>query len=214
MCRYRVVVLVALLAALGPTLVPAPAPTVAAQALPAIPEPVAVTLDPATTAFLVLDLNTGVCAPRPGCVATLPAAAGLLARARQANVFVVYSNTTAPGATTLPEVAPRADEPIVTSSADKFFNTPLADLLRDRGIRTTVMLGTVANGAVLYTAFGASTRGYAVVVPEDGLSAPEDFAVFLTRYQLLNQPGFGNPTNEPLRERAVTLSRTDLIAFQ
>ncbi|HWP67591.1 MAG TPA: HD domain-containing protein, partial [Candidatus Limnocylindria bacterium] len=39
---------------------------------------VPVTVDPATTALLVLDLNTAVCPPRPGCVASLPAAAALL----------------------------------------------------------------------------------------------------------------------------------------
>jgi nicotinamidase-related amidase len=182
--------------------------------MPTIPAPASVTLDPATTAYLVLDMNSAVCAPRPGCQATVPAIAAFLDRARQANAFVVYSNTTAPGTTILPEVAPRPDDPMVTSSADKFFNTQLDDILRDRGIRTAIVVGTAANGAVLYTSFGANTRGYTVVVAEDGISAPDDFAVLLTRYQLLNQPGFGNPDNEMLRERAVTLSRTDLISFQ
>ncbi|HEY7068144.1 MAG TPA: isochorismatase family protein [Chloroflexota bacterium] len=216
MHRQRfVALLAAALVALsgGPGLLGAPAPA-AAQALPTIPAPVAVTLDPATTAYLVLDLNSQVCAPQPGCVATLPAAAALLARARQAGAFVVYSNTRTPGTTILPEVAPLPDDPIVASSADKFFNTNLDEILSSHGIRTTIMVGTAANGAVLYTAFGASTRGYTVVVAEDVIPAPDDFAVFVTRYQLLNQPGFGNPSNEPLRERAVTLSRTDLISFQ
>ncbi|HLH25921.1 MAG TPA: cysteine hydrolase [Chloroflexota bacterium] len=214
MHRHRLIALVALLAALLPSLLPAAAPAVSAQAIPTIPAPAAVTLDPATTAYLVLDINSAVCGPRPGCQATLPAIAGLLDRARQANVFVVYSNTTAPGTTILPEVAPRPDDPVVTSSADKFYNTQLDDLLRSHGIRTAIIVGTAANGAVLYTSFDANTRGYTVVVPEDGMSAPDDFAVLLTRYQLLNQPGFTNPDNEPLRERAVTLSRTDLISFQ
>jgi len=193
---------------------PPVAPVVGAQASPTIPAPVAVTLDPATTAFLVLDLNTAVCAPQPGCQATLPATAAFLDRARQANVFVVYSTSSAPGATTLPEVAPRPDDPIVVGRADKFFNTQLDDLLRNRGIRTAVIVGTAANGAVLYTAFGANLRGYTAVVAEDGISAPDDFAVLLTRYQLLNQPGVSNPANEPLREGAVTLSRTDLLSFR
>ena len=210
----RVALIAALLVALLSGLRPGSVPTAAAQALPTIPAPAAVTLDPATTAYLVLDINSAVCAPRPGCQATVPAIAALLDRARQANAFVVYSNTTAPGTTILPEVAPRPDDPMVTSSADKFFNTQLDDILRDRGIRTAIVVGTAANGAVLYTSFGANTRGYTVVVAEDGISAPDDFAVLLTRYQLLNQPGFGNPDNEPLRERAVTLSRTDLISFQ
>jgi nicotinamidase-related amidase len=215
MNRHRLdTLVVALIAALLPGLLTTSAPTVVAQGMPTIPAPAAVTLDPATTAYLVLDINSAVCAPRPGCLATVPAVAAFLDRARQANAFVVYSNTTAPGTTILPEVAPRPDDPIVTSSADKFFNTQLDDILRARGVRTAVVVGTVANGAVLYTSFGANTRGYTVVVAEDGISAPDDFAVLLTRYQLLNQPGFGNPDNEPLRERAVTLSRTDLISFQ
>jgi nicotinamidase-related amidase len=215
MNRYRRYALsAALIAALLPGLLPTAAPAVDAQGLPTIPAPAAVTLDPATTAYLVLDINSAVCAPRPGCLATVPAVAAFLDRARQANAFVVYSNTTAPGTTILPDVAPRPDDPVVTSSADKFFNTQLDEILRARGIRTAVVVGTAANGAVLYTSFGANTRGYTVVVAEDGISAPDDFALLLTRYQVLNQPGFGNPDNEPLRERAVTLSRTDLIAFQ
>ncbi len=35
----------------------------------------------------------------------------------------------------------------------------------------------------------------------------------MTRYQLLNQPGFTNADNTPLTPQAVTLSRTDLISF-
>jgi nicotinamidase-related amidase len=215
MRRYRTLLLIAALATtLLPGLLPSAVPTATAQDMPTIPAPTAVTLDPATTAFLVLDINSAVCAPRPGCTATVPAIAAFLDRARQANAFVVYSNSSAPGTTIMPEVAPRPDDPVVTGNADKFFNTSLDDILRDHGIRTAVIVGTAANGAVLYTSFGASARGYTVVVADDGMSSPDDFAVLLTRYQLLNQPGFGNPTNEPLRERAVTLSRTDLISFQ
>jgi nicotinamidase-related amidase len=211
MFRSWIMALLALAALTSPVLL-AVAPDAAAQAPPTISAPTPVTLDPATTAFLVLDLTTAGCAPRPGCLATIPAVAAFLDRARQTNVFVVYSSTA--GATTLPEVAPRPDDPTVVSRADKFFNTQLDDLLRNRGIRTAVIVGTAANGAVLYTSFGANLRGYTVVVAEDGISALDDFAVLLTRYQLLNQPGFSNTENEPLREGAVTLSRTDLISFQ
>src|SRR5215207_2741750 len=167
----------------------APGTATAAQDLPTIPDPVAVTLDPATTAFLVLDLVSPTCTTRPTCVASLPAVARLLDRARAANVFVVYSSVANPQAAILPEVAPRPDEPVVVSSVDKFYNTSLDELLRDRQIQTTILVGTAANGAVLYTAAGATQRGYTVVVAEDGISSAEDFATFLTRYQLLNQPG-------------------------
>jgi len=129
-------------------------------------------------------------------------------------VFVVYSVGTGLAAAILDEVAPLPDEPVVASGADKFFGTDLQDLLQARGITTLILVGTAANGAVLYTSFGASQRGYTVVVAEDGLSANTDFGVFLTRYQLLNQPGSNNPENMPLLAGAVTLSRTDLISFE
>jgi hypothetical protein len=69
---------------------------------------------------------------------------------------------------------------------------------------------------VLYTAFGANLRGHTVVVAEDGMTTDDAFAHFLTRYQLLNQPGFANATNAAPQEGkiAVTLSRTDLITFK
>ncbi len=182
--------------------------------LPTIPAPVPVELDAGTTAFLVLDLLNVNCSARPGCVASLPAVAAFLGRARGANVEVVYSLTTAPGAIILPEVAPHGDEPRVASSADKVFDTELNEILVNAGIDTVVIVGTAASGAVLYTSFGASTRGYTVVVAEDGISATTDFELLFTRYQLLNQPGFGNPQNNPLQPRAVTLSSTDLISFR
>lgn len=105
----------------------------------------------------------------------------------------------------LPEVEPMPDDPSVRSRADKFFATDLEDILRGWDIRTAVIGGTLANGAVLYTAYGANLRGYTVVVAEDGISDPTPFGLLLARYQLLNQP---------LAQTRVTLSRTDLIEFE
>jgi hypothetical protein len=53
-----------------------------------------------------------------------------------------------------------------------------------------------------------------VVVAEDGISRFAPFNTFLTRHQLLQQPGFANAANKPLAEKMVTLSRTDLITFK
>lgn len=189
------------------------APALATQVeLPTIPDPVPVEVDAATTAFLVLDLIDPGCPRRPGCPESLPAVAALLGRAREAQVLVVYSTGRGP-ASIMPEVAAVGGEPIVRTGADKFSGTDLDEILRGAGIETLVMVGTAANGAVLYTPFGANARGYTVVVAEDGISADTHFEVFLTRYQLLNQPGFRNPDNRPLAPAAVTLSRTDLITF-
>jgi nicotinamidase-related amidase len=179
--------------------------------VPSVPDPTPVMLDPSTTVLAVLDINSAICPPRPACIASVPVVQRLLLRAHAASMPVVYSTT--PGATTLPAVAPRTGEPIVTGRADKFFNTELDQLLQDRGAQTVVIVGAAANGAVLYTSFGAVLRGYTVVVAIDGISSGPDFDTFLAEYQVLNQPGFSNPTNDPLKPNLVTLSRSDLISF-
>jgi hypothetical protein len=66
---------------------------------------------------------------------------------------------------------------------------------------------------VLYTSFGAVERGYTVVLAQDGISSGPDFDTYLAEYQVLNQPGFANSSNEALRANAATLSRGDLIGF-
>jgi nicotinamidase-related amidase len=206
------VTLLATLSLIGVILGPA---TASAQddAIPVIPDPVPVELDAATTAYLVLDMTEATCAPRPTCIASVPAAADLLSRARSSDVLVVYSTGRAPTAV-LPGLAPLGDEPFVATAADKFYSTDLDDVLRSHGINTLVLVGTVANGAVLYTTFGGNLRGYTVVVAEDGLSGARPFDVTLTRYQVLNQAGFANPQNTPLTAERATLSRSDLITFR
>ncbi len=178
---------------------------------PALPELTPVGLDPSTTALLVLDINSAVCPPRPACVASVPTIAGLLARARAAGVFVGYSTT--PNADVLQDVAPRANDPVVTARADKFYNTNLDQILADHGVQTVVLVGSAANGAVLYTTFGGVERGMTAVVAVDGISSGPDFDTYLAEYQVLNMPGFNNPTNDPLKANSATLSRSDLISF-
>lgn len=192
------------------------APMQSANTIPAIPAPVAVTLDAATTALLILDINAAVCKPNPDCMATLPAITALLGRARAANVPVMYSttgNANAPVAM-LDEVAPRAGEPIVLARANKFVGTALEELLTKRKIATVVVVGSAANGAVMYTAFHANTKGFTTVIAEDGLSSPKPINTVLARYQLLNQPGFYNSDNTALADKKATLSRSDLISFK
>jgi nicotinamidase-related amidase len=192
---------------------PSPAPAASTHSA-SVPGPVPVTVNPATTAYLVLDLNSTVCAPNPSCVASLPAVAALLARARAAGAMVVYSNTPTPGAQILPQVAPQPGDPIATARADKFFGTDLGQILSSHGIQTLVIVGTFSNGAVLYTTLEANVRGYTVVVAEDGVSANSGFIMHYSLFQLLNEPGFTNPENTPLKVNSVTLSKTSLVTFQ
>ena len=69
-----------------------------------------------------------------------------------------------------------------------------------------------ANGSILFTSHGATNLRYTVVVAVDATAAAQDFEVAIGLYQVLNLLN-GNPTNEPLKPGAVTLSRTDLITF-
>jgi nicotinamidase-related amidase len=186
----------------------------AAQQVPPVPDPVPVTLNPATTALVILDVTEQTCSPQPTCTqGMVPAIAGLLARARSAGVTVIYSLPPS-GSPVLPEVAPAPGDPTFVGQAqDRFYNSDLENLLRGRGISNVILVGWRENGSVLYTSVGATLRGYTVVVPEDRTSAAQDYDVAIGQYQMLTQLN-GNPTNEPLRPSAVTLSRTDLITLQ
>jgi nicotinamidase-related amidase len=181
-----------------------------------IPAVVPVTVDARTSALLILDISSAICQPRPACVASVPAIASLLSKARASNVPVIYSSTATPAGPSpmLAEVAPRSGEPTVVSSANKFTNTDLEDILKQRNITTLVVAGSAANGAVLYTSFHANTRGFTVVVADDGISSPVAVNTQVARYQLLNQPGYTNADNTPLADKKVTLSRSDLITFR
>ncbi len=177
---------------------------------PPTPAPGACTADPAAPAVLVLDISDAS-AQTPAVRETVPAVRKLIDRARAAGARVVFSLGRAAEQKILADLDPRPDDPVVRSSADKFFNTDLAERLD--GMRYAIVVGTAANGAVLYTSFGCCARGLTVVVPEDGIGSREPFSTWVARYQLLDQPGFQNKQNAPLQPKAVTLSRTDLITF-
>ena len=172
---------------------------------PTAPEIKAVTVDPKTTALIMGDLMNRTCAKRPRCVAALPAIKKLLGEARVAKVAVIYStipDTTA--ADIMPEVAPAADEPSVTSGSDKFFKTNLEQMLKDKGIQTVIIVGTSAEGAVTYTGGEAALRGFNVVVPVDGMASVEAFAEQYVAWHM---------THAPIISSKVTLTRTGMIKF-
>ena len=60
---------------------------------------------------------------------------------------------------------------------------------------------------------GAMARDYTVVIPVDTTSAASGYETTIGFYNVLNS-GNANLANEPLKPRAVTLTRTDLITFQ
>jgi L-ascorbate metabolism protein UlaG (beta-lactamase superfamily) len=119
---------------------------------------------------------------------------------------IVYSLTSTANAGDIrEEVKPLPDEPIVKSSVDKFFNTDLENILRDRGIETVILVGTSAHGAVLHTATGAASRGFKVIVPVDGMSSSDAYAEQYTAWHLANAPG---------TRRRTTLTKMRLIKIE
>ena len=183
--------------------------------MPAIPDPVRVTLDPKTTALLVLDYVEGICNAQPKCKGgMLPAMTPFMAQARKADLVVAYGTREQNMSKWLPEVAPTpGDIKIVNTAQDRFYNTDLDKALKAKGIKTIIMVGWKVSGSVAYTSVGATVRNYNVVIPVDTTTASTDYETTLGFYQILNQ-GNSNLTNEPLKPNAPTLSRTDLITFQ
>jgi nicotinamidase-related amidase len=174
---------------------------------PKPPELKPVTIDPKTTALLVLDFVKQNCnnERRPRCLTSVPKVQGLLNQARTNKVSVVYSITTAATpADILKEVAPVEGEPMVKAMADKFLGTDLEKILKDKGIKTVVVVGTAAHGAVLNTGSQAAFRGLRVIVPVDGMSSENTYFEQYTAYHLANAPGVG---------QQVTLTRIDMIKF-
>jgi nicotinamidase-related amidase len=189
----------------------APAQTIinewSSVAVPPPPELKPVTVDPKTTALLMLDFVKQTCNQqrRPRCLATLPKAKKLLDEARAKDMLVVYSivaNSVA--GDILSEVAPTGKEPIVQSGVDKFAKTDLEKILKDKEIKTVIVVGTAAHGAVLYTASEAAVRGMKVIVPVDGMSAENTYIEQYVTYNFISAPLVSGNT---------TLTSVDMMKF-
>jgi nicotinamidase-related amidase len=167
----------------------------------------AVTADAKTTALLLLDFQKPNCPNRPRCIASLPAVKKLLTEARSKGVAVIYSNA---GQATvndiMPDLAPIAGEPSVRASVNKFVDTDLENILKDKNIRSVIVTGTAAHGAVLYTGSIAALMGMNVIVPVDGMSSEDLYYEQATAWLLAKGTGGIGPK--------VTLTRSTMITFQ
>lgn len=177
-------------------------PNVKAPPAPALKP---VTVDPKTTALLMLDFVPPTCGTRPRCMASLPTMKKLLEQARASGMPVAHSVTgTTKAEDILKDVAPQAGEPVVQASVDKFRNTELEKFLKDKGVQTVIVTGTAAHGAVLNTATGAVLRGMKVILPVDGVTASDTFTEQYVAWHMVNAPAVGPNT---------TLTKSDLLKF-
>jgi nicotinamidase-related amidase len=169
-----------------------------------------VTVEPKTTALLVLDLMKTNCGTRPRCGATVPNVKRLVDEARAANMMVFYTLVGNPKATPAdmvdPGIAARDGEWVYQPGPDKYLGSDLEKRLKDKGIKTVIVTGTSAQGAVVGTGSGSAQRGYDVVVPVDGMSAEDPYNEQYAAWHLFK----GGPAGVT---QHVTLTRSDMITF-
>ncbi len=79
-------------------------------------------------------------------------------------------------------------------------------MLKDKGIISVIAVGTAVQGAVLYTASAAASRGFNVIVPVDSMSGDGQIAYDeqAVAYILTHAPGVS---------AKVTLTSIDMIKF-
>ncbi|MGH7105404.1 MAG: cysteine hydrolase family protein, partial [Acetobacteraceae bacterium] len=107
------------------------------------------TVDPRTTALLVMDFGTFLCSEQRAarCPADIPNIKRLLDEARAHHMLVVYTDFPFRGGFHFVKAIMRHQgEPIVTGHADKFDGTRLDSILKSHGIKTVIATGVVDNG--------------------------------------------------------------------
>jgi nicotinamidase-related amidase len=167
--------------------------------VPEIPLTDHVALDPKTTALVVVDMQNDFVADGgslqvPDAAATVPLIAGLIRRFRATGARVVFTQDThrdgdpefriwpvhalegTLGWEIVEALTPLPEDTVLRKPRyDAFYGTPLDHLLRQWGVQTLVICGTVANICVHYTASSAALRWYDVVIPRDAISALDPF---------------------------------------
>lgn len=175
---------------------------------PAPPELAGVSVNPAGTAFFILDIEQLTCNSerRPRCLETVPRIAGFLQKARAAGMPVAYSLTSnGTVETILPEVKPAPGEPYFNASVNKFYGTSLDEFVEAKGIKAVIVCGTAAHGAVLHTATAVGQRKLKLILPVDGLSASDLYTEQAAVQLLKTGPG---------TRRNIVITRFDMITIQ
>jgi nicotinamidase-related amidase len=168
-----------------------------------------VKLVPSETAVLAMDFTNQTCSRerRPRCATSVAKVQKLIGEARAKGALIIYSvavaNSTA--ADILKELTPASGETVLPPlGPDKFIGSDLEKMLKDKGIRTVVALGTQAQTSVLHTGAAAALRGFKVIVPVDGMSADEAFPEAYTAWHLATAARIS---------AQVTLTKLDSITY-
>jgi len=168
-----------------------------------------VTLDPAKTAVIVVDMQNDFVRddgslPVPAAKETIKNIKQLLDSAREHNAKVVYTQDThfegdkewkiwpvhcrkgTLGWHIIDELKPLVNDMVFEKNRyDGFYETSLEHYLSHVWqITNLVIVGTVSNICVLHTAASAGLRWYDLVVPADGISALTEFDQAMTLRQV------------------------------
>jgi nicotinamidase-related amidase len=179
--------------------------------IPPPPELKEVTIEPATTALLFLDIMKQGCTARPRCVAAVPNMKRLHDAARAHNMVVWYSLVGSNGKATPddimdPAIKPRAGEWYRQGGPDKFMGSTLEPVLKQAGIKTVITCGNSFQGATVGTASGAAQRGYKVIVPVDCSAGEDEYHEQYAAFHLAK----GGPVAVTAN---VTMTRSTMIKF-
>jgi nicotinamidase-related amidase len=177
--------------------------------LPAPPALKPAELDAKETAVLAMDFTKQTCSPerRKRCADSVAKVQKFVAEARAKGALIIYSVAVPNSvpADILPALTPASGEQVLPPlGPDKFNNSDLEKMLKDKGIRTVVAMGTQAQTSVLHTGATAALRGFKVVVPVDGMSADEVFPELYTAWHLSTAARIS---------ANVTLTKFELISF-
>jgi len=179
---------------------------------PPPPELKEVTVDPSTTALLMLDIMKAGCSARPRCVAAVPNLKRIHDAARAHNMVVWYSLVGAQGKATPDDVMDASFKPRSASEwyrqggPDKFLGSTLEATLKQAEIKTVIVCGNSFQGATVGTASGAAQRGYQVILPVD-CSAGED--IYREQYATFHLAK-GGPV---IVTSKVTTTRSTMVKF-
>jgi nicotinamidase-related amidase len=179
--------------------------------VPPAPELKEVTVDPATTALLFLDMMKVNCNARPRCVAAVPNMKRLHDQARAHNMVVWYSLVGSNGKATPddvvdPAIKPRDGEWYRQQGTDKFLGSTLDPVLKEAGIKTVIICGNSFQGATVGTTQEAAQRGYKIIVPVDCSAGEDEYHEQYAAYHLAKGSWVGVTSN-------VTLTRSTMIKY-
>ena len=163
--------------------------------------PEKVIINPEESALVVEDMQKDFCYEDgalfmgEGVEEIIPKISGLIEKAIQKKVHLIFAQDwhspdseefeiwgqhcvrDTRGAGIIDELSPFFKEAFVVKKQkySDFFGTGLDAHLKEKGIRTLIIVGVATNICVMHTAIDASLRGYELIVPEDCVAALSDY---------------------------------------